>query len=214
MSATATNLGAHAPSDHGHEHGHAHGHDKSGTVIFGFWIFLMSDLIAFSLFIATYADAEWHGIANGPSPHELFSLGLPSLETLALLISTFTFGICTLGMKYNATMRRTIGWLVVTLAFGAIFLGIELYEFHEFWTEGNTPQVSGFLSAYYALVGMHGLHVTSGIIWGLLLIVQMKTMGMTELVKTRLMRLGLFWHMLDIVWIALFTKIYLMGVLS
>ncbi|KEO51976.1 cytochrome c oxidase subunit 3 [Thioclava pacifica] len=210
MSATMTNTGA-AGHTASHDHGH---HDKTGTVIFGFWIFLMSDLIAFSLMIANYADAEWHGIANGPSPHELFSLGLPTIETMALLISTFTFGICTLGMKYGASMKRTIGWLVLTLALGAIFLGIELYEFHEFWTDGNTPQVSGFLTAYYSLVGLHGLHVTSGIIWGIILMVQMKHFGMNDLLKSRLVRLGLFWHMLDIVWIALFTKVYLMGVLS
>ncbi|MQT59794.1 cytochrome o ubiquinol oxidase subunit III [Pseudomonas sp. FSL R10-0399] len=188
-------------------------HAKASEVIFGFWIFLMSDLVLFAALFATYAAMSSQGIAHGPTPAEVFDLGSAFIETLLLLLSSFTFGFAILAMKYSTSRARLLGWLGLTAVLGAAFVGFELHDYyvmietHDAW-----PQTSGFLSAYYLLTGTHAVHVSAGILWMIVLAVQVMTLGVNTPVKLRLLRLALFWHMLDIVWVGIFTFVYLFGV--
>ena len=194
------NLGAH----------HAHAHDKAETLVFGFWVFLMSDLIIFALMFANYVT-QLPGTAGGPGPKDLFTLGSAFTQTMVLLASSVTFGMASLTLKYEHGKAAILGWLAVTLALGCVFLALELRDFADMFSKGAYPSRSGFLSGFFGLVPLHGLHVTSGIIWGLVLMVQIVTLGLTTPVKTRLLRLGLFWHFLDIIWIGIFSVVYLGG---
>lgn len=194
------NLGAH----------HGHAHDKAETLVFGFWVFLMSDLIIFGLMLANYVT-QLPGTAGGPGPEELFSLGSAFIQTMILLASSVTFGMSSLALKYEHGKSALLGWLAVTLALGGAFLALELRDFSDMFARGAIPSRSGFLSGFFGLVPLHGLHVASGILWGLVLMVQVITLGLTTPVKTRLLRLGLFWHFLDIVWIGIFSIVYLGG---
>ena len=190
-------------------------HEAAEPAIFGFWIFLMSDLIIFATLFATYAAMSRQGIANGPSPADIFSLGKPLVETLVLLISSFTIGIAVLRMKYDSNATRTLLWLAVTALLGLVFVGLEAHEFYSMVVDDHaSPQTSGFLSAFFLLVGMHGVHVLGGILWSIILGVQLLHFGLIGMVKLRIMRLALFWHMLDIVWVCIFTFVYLTGVLT
>ena len=188
-------------------------HAKASEVIFGFWIFLMSDLVLFAALFATYAAMSSQGIARGPTPAEVFDLGSAFIETLLLLLSSFTFGFAILAMKYSTSRARLLGWLGLTAVLGAAFVAFELHDYyvmietHDAW-----PQTSGFLSAYYLLTGTHAVHVSAGILWMIVLAVQVMTLGVNTPVKLRLLRLALFWHMLDIVWVGIFTFVYLFGV--
>ena len=186
-----------------------------GGVIFGFWIFLMADLVIFGALFATYGAMSHQGIAQGPGPAQIFDLGAAFIETMLLLLSSFAFGLATLEMKYHARPGRLTGLLLVAGLLGAGFVAMEL---HDYWTmatvHGATPDVSGFLSAYYLLTGTHVLHVSAGILWMVVLLVQIRVLGLGHQVKSRLLRLGLFWHMLDIVWVGIFTFVYLFGVLA
>jgi len=188
-------------------------HDEG--VIFGFWVFLMADLIIFGALFATYAAMSTQGIAQGPSPAQVFDLNAAFFETALLLLSSFAFGFATLEMKYRGNPSRLSGLLILAGLLGAGFVAMEL---HDYWTmitvHDATPQTSGFLSAFYLLTGTHVLHVSSGIIWMIILLVQIRVMGVTPMVKSRILRLGLFWHMLDIVWVGIFTFVYLFGVLA
>ncbi|MGC3872479.1 cytochrome o ubiquinol oxidase subunit III [Halomonas sp. GXIMD04776] len=187
-------------------------HEAAESLLFGFWIFLMSDLVLFALLFATYAATSQHGIAGGPTPADLFELKNPFIETLLLLVSSFTFGLAALALKYRQDRSRLMFWLVVTFLLGAGFVVMEARDFMKMASEGHTPQQSAYLSAFFALVGTHGLHVTAGLMWILIMLVQVLVFGLAGEVKTRLLRLAIFWHMLDIVWICIFTFVYLFGV--
>ncbi|ADW74953.1 MULTISPECIES: cytochrome o ubiquinol oxidase subunit III [Rahnella] len=188
------------------EHGH---HDAGATKVFGFWIYLMSDCILFASLFATYAVLV-NGTAGGPSGKDIFELPFVLVETFCLLFSSITYGFAMLGMN-KGNKAAVNGWLFLTFLFGLGFIGMELYEFHHLIAEGYGPQRSGFLSGFFALVATHGLHVTCGLIWILTMMVQVSRRGLTEVNKTRLMCLSLFWHFLDVVWICVFTVVYLMG---
>ncbi|MBC7202075.1 MAG: cytochrome c oxidase subunit 3 [Pusillimonas sp.] len=188
-------------------------HEEAEEKIFGFWIFLMSDLVLFSVLFATYAAMSIQGVAQGPSPKDIFDLSPVFLETMVLLASSFTFGLAILELKYRKNRGRLALWLTLTGLLGALFVGLELNDYRILLTEhGAAPQTSGFLSAYYLLTGTHALHVSVAIIWLIVLAVQLATLGPVGPVKLRLMRLALFWHMLDIIWIGIFTFVYLYGV--
>ena len=185
-------------------------HPENGTAL-GFWLYLMSDCLIFAALFATYGVLG-RNYAGGPGGAELFDLKLVAITTAFLLLSSITFGFAMLQKQQNK-VGGTLGWLVVTGLFGLCFLGLELYEFHHLIHEGATPQSSAFLSAFFALVGTHGLHVTFGTIWLVVLMIQIAKHGLIHENKRRLMCLSMFWHFLDVVWIGVFTFVYLMGVL-
>ncbi|WP_336946769.1 cytochrome c oxidase subunit 3 [Asaia sp. HN010] len=185
---------------------------QAEEALFGFWVFLMSDLIIFSMLFVTYVTMG-HSLAGGPGPHQLFDLSSAAWETVALLASSFTCGLATLAMRYDRSVPKTLFWFVVTLLLGLVFLSLELHDFMSMAAEGGIPSRSGWLSASWALIGTHGLHVTSGCVWLLIMIAQTLKFGLDPLVQTRFMRLALFWHFLDIVWIGIFSIVYLLGVL-
>ncbi|TXN20384.1 cytochrome o ubiquinol oxidase subunit III [Methylobacterium sp. WL9] len=187
-----------------------HAHEPS--TMLGFWIYLMSDCLIFTVLFATYAVLG-RNYAAGPSPVDLFDLKLVALNTAMLLFSSITYGFAMLEMEKDK-LRTMQLWLVVTGLFGAAFIGIELYEFSHLIHEGATPQRSAFLSSFFALVGTHGLHVTFGIVWLIVLLIQTANRGLISENKRRLMCLSMFWHFLDVVWIGVFTFVYLMGVLQ
>lgn len=185
---------------------HAHG---DGGTLFGFWLYLMSDCLLFAVLFATFGVLG-RNYAAGPSGADLFDLRLVALNTSLLLLSSITYGFAMLQMAKNH-LGGTLGWLAITGLFGAAFVGIELYEFAHLIQEGATPQRSAFLSSFYALVGTHGLHVTLGVAWLVTLMVQAYQRGLIAENQRRLMCLSMFWHFLDVVWIGVFTFVYLMG---
>lgn len=189
-------------------------HERAAALLFGFWVFLMADLVIFALLFVTYAVMSRQGIATGPSPHDFFELRMPLAETAVLLVSSLTCGFTALALKYDAQKYATMRWLSLTLALGVVFVALEVMDFHTFIAKGAGPGVSGFLSAYFLLTGTHAVHVASGIIWGLILLLQLQVFGLVPVVQWRLMRLALFWHMLDVVWIGIFTVVYLQGRLA
>jgi cytochrome o ubiquinol oxidase subunit 3 len=185
-------------------------HPENGTLL-GFWLYLMSDCLVFACLFAIYGVLG-RSFAAGPSGADLFELPLVALNTTFLLLSSITYGFAMLEMQRNR-VRPTIAWLVVTGLLGLCFLSVELYEFAHLIHDGATPQRSAFLSSFFALVGTHGLHVTFGIVWLVTLMVQVGRRGFIPENKRRLMCLSMFWHFLDVVWIGVFTFVYLMGVL-
>ena len=185
-------------------------HEEAEEAVFGFWVFLMSDLVLFSLLFATYATMLGH-TAGGPGARQLYDLGSVSIETAALLVSSFTFGMASLAMKYAHRRPLLMFWLAVTLALGMVFLGLEIHDFITMIGKGGAPSRSGEMSAFFLLVGTHGLHVTFGSIWIIVMIVQIQVFGRIPIVKTRILRLGLFWHFLDIIWVCIFSVVYLQG---
>ncbi|KIZ50275.1 cytochrome (ubi)quinol oxidase subunit III [Pseudomonas sp. HR1] len=188
-------------------------HAEAEYSLFGFWIFLMSDALVFALLFAIYATLQ-HATAGGPVARDVFEIGSVTLQTLVLLASSFTYGLASLAMKYHeGRLRPLVTWLLVTLALGLVFLGLEVHDFLGMADKGALPQRSAFLSAFFALVGMHGVHVASGCLWLVVMLVQLRVFGLDTPVKTRLMRLGLFWHFLDIVWVAILSVVYLQGLL-
>jgi len=189
------------------EHPHPEGH----STMLGFWIYLMSDCLIFAILFACYAVLGGN-YAAGPAPKDLFDLNLIALNTAMLLFSSITYGFAVLGMQ-QGKLRMTQIWLGVTGLFGAAFLAIELYEFAHLIHLGATPQRSAFLSAFFTLVGTHGLHVTFGIIWLVTLMVQLGKHGLVAANRRRVMCLSMFWHFLDVIWIGVFTFVYLMGML-
>ena len=189
------------------EHPHPEGH----STMLGFWIYLMSDCLIFAILFACYAVLGGN-YAAGPAPKDLFDLKLIALNTAMLLFSSITYGFAVLQMQ-QGKVKGTQLWLAITGLFGLAFLSIELYEFHHLIELGATPQRSAFLSAFFTLVGTHGLHVTFGIIWLVTLMVQVSWKGLIPANKRRLMCLSMFWHFLDVVWIGVFTIVYLMGML-
>lgn len=186
-------------------------HPENGTLL-GFWLYLMSDCLIFAVLFAVYAVLG-RNYAAGPSGADLFDLPLVALNTSLLLLSSITYGFAMLEMQRNR-LRPVLAWLVVTGLLGAGFIGLELYEFMHLIHEGAGPQRSAFLSSFFTLVGTHGLHVTFGIIWLVTLMVQISRGGLIAANRRRLMCLSMFWHFLDVVWIGVFTFVYLMGSLQ
>ncbi|MCR9088651.1 MAG: cytochrome c oxidase subunit 3 [Rhodobacteraceae bacterium] len=200
--------------------GDAHGEDhaKSETLLFGFWVFLMSDLILFGMLFSTYVVMR-DATAGGPGPEDLFDLGSVALQTGALLLSSLTCGMASLALKYDdasdaPVLPRTLGkWLVLTFLFGAVFLALEVHDFLTMFAAGATPMRSGWMSAFTALVGLHGLHITVGLIWILVLISQIEMKPLRGVIKQRIMMWALYWHFLDIIWIGIFSIVFLGGLL-
>nr|WP_315431331.1 cytochrome o ubiquinol oxidase subunit III [uncultured Albidiferax sp.] len=185
-------------------------HVENGTLL-GFWLYLMSDCLIFACLFAVHGVVG-RSYAAGPTGADLFDLPLVALNTSMLLLSSITYGFAMLEMQKNK-VRSTLAWLAVTGLFGLAFIGLELYEFAHLLHEGAGPQRSAFLSSFFTLVGTHGLHVTFGIIWLVTLMVQVSRHGLVPENRRRLMCLSMFWHFLDVVWIGVFTFVYLMGVL-
>ncbi|HEY0681995.1 MAG TPA: cytochrome o ubiquinol oxidase subunit III [Steroidobacter sp.] len=188
-----------------------HDHEAGGSTLLGFWIYLMSDCLIFAVLFATYGVLGGN-YAAGPGPKDLFDLSLVAVNTSMLLFSSITYGFAMLA-SYRNNVAGTQFWLAITGLFGAAFLGIELYEFAHMIHEGATPQRSAFLSSFFTLVGTHGLHVTFGIVWLITLMVQIGKHGLNKANARRLACLSLFWHFLDVIWIGVFTFVYLMGML-
>ena len=189
---------------------HAH-HDTGGNTVFGFWLYLMTDCILFACVFATYAVLVNH-TAGGPSGKDIFELPYVLGETALLLVSSCTYGFAMIA-AHRGFKGQTLAWLAATFVLGAGFIGMELNEFHHLIAEGFGPDKSAFLSSFFTLVGMHGLHVTAGLVWMIVMMLQVSRRGLTDRNNTRLMCLSLFWHFLDIVWICVFSFVYLMGVL-
>jgi len=182
-----------------------------GTKAFGFWIYLMSDLVMFSALFATHAVLA-HNYAGGPTGKDLFDLSYTFVETLVLLCSSTACGLIMLAV-HAQKRRKAFGWLVITFLLGLGFIAMEINEFSGMIQEGFGPDKSAFLSAFFTLVGTHGAHVTFGLIWMAVMGGQILAKGLTRPVQSRLMRFSMFWHFLDIVWIGIFTFVYLMGVM-
>lgn len=195
------NLRFYVPGEH---------HVENGTLL-GFWLYLMSDCLVFACLFAMYAVLG-RSYAAGPSGADLFDLPLVAVNTSLLLLSSITYGFAMLEMQKNK-VRPVLAWLAVTGLLGAGFIGLELFEFTHLIREGAGPQRSAFLSSFFTLVGTHGLHVTFGIVWLVTLMVQVSRGGLIAENRRRLMCLSMFWHFLDVVWIGVFTFVYLMGVL-
>ena len=185
-------------------------HPANGTLL-GFWVYLMSDCLVFACLFAAYGVLG-RNYAGGPTGAELFDLKLVALNTSLLLLSSITYGFAVLEMQRKRVVP-TQAWLLITGLLGAGFVGIELTEFAHLIHEGAGPQRSAFLSSFFALVSTHGLHVSFGILWLLVLMVQVGRFGLIAANRRRLMCLSMFWHFLDVVWIGVFTFVYLMGVL-
>jgi len=194
----------HAVAHDDHEH-----HDTGGNTVFGFWLYLMTDCILFACVFATYAVLVNH-TAGGPSGKGIFELPYVLGETALLLVSSCTYGFAMIA-AHRGFKGQTLAWLAATFVLGAGFIGMELNEFHHLIAEGFGPDKSAFLSSFFTLVGMHGLHVTAGLVWMVIMMLQVSKRGLTDRNNTRLMCLSLFWHFLDIVWICVFTIVYLMG---
>jgi cytochrome o ubiquinol oxidase subunit 3 len=183
---------------------------KRIVVAYGFWIFLLSDIVMFSALFAAYAVLA-RATAGGPGGAELFNQTSVAIETACLLASSYSCGLMALAI---GSRRRggTYLFALVTFVLGAAFLALELREFSDMIARGATPQSSAFLSAFFTLVGCHGLHVTAGLIWLAVMMAQLAIKGLRANVERRLICFSLFWHALDIVWVWLFTVVYLMGV--
>jgi cytochrome o ubiquinol oxidase subunit 3 len=179
------------------------------VVGYGFWIFLLSDIIMFSALFATYAVLSGQ-TAGGPSAHELFELRRVGIETLCLLFSSYTCGLALLSVE-RRHLRAFYCCAALTFVLGATFLGLELSEFAGMIARDAGPSRSAFLSAFFALVGLHGAHVTVGLIWLTFMVAQTAYRGPRDFVRRRLLCFSLFWHALDIIWVALLTLVYLMG---
>lgn len=184
-------------------------HDADDRTQFGFWVYVMTDCVLFATLFATFAVLR-NNTYGGESGHELFSLPFVLTETLILLTSSFTCGLALLAVRARQT-RHVIGWLAVTFLLGVAFLGMELSEFAKLADEGNSWTRSAFLSSFFTLVGTHGLHIASGLIWMLVMIVQVARRGLIRPITRKLALLGIFWHFLDVVWIFIFSVVYLWG---
>lgn len=178
----------------------------------GFWVYLMTDCLLFAALFATFAVLRG-GTFGGPTGSEIFDLPFVLLETIVLLTSSFTVGLAILGSA-RGYKKQTIFWLLATFALGAFFLGLELSEFTKLAAEGNSWTRSGFLSSYFTLVGTHGLHIAVGLLWLAVMIVRLWRFKFKQTDLNRLALFGLFWHFLDVVWIFIFTIVYLIGSMS
>jgi cytochrome o ubiquinol oxidase subunit 3 len=184
---------------------------KSIVVPYGFWLFVLSDMILFSALFASYATLV-HATDGGPTGGQLFHRNLVAVETIALLISSFVCGLAMITAR-RSNMAWTQVWLILTGLLGLTFLAIELYEFGTMIGEGAGPQRSAFLSAFFTLVGCHGVHVTAGLLWLGTMMAQIWAKGFQPHIMRRLLCFSVFWHALDIIWVAIFTIVYLIGTL-
>lgn len=187
----------------------AHTYDKT---YFGFWTYLMTDLVLFATLFATYAvlhDNTW----GGPTAGEIFSMPFVLVETMLLLTSSFTVGLAMLAIR-SSQKALALAWFIITFLLGAGFLGMELYEFNKLVHEGLAWHANAFMSSFFTLVGTHGAHIAVGLLWMAVMMVKLVKDGATHNNVRRLTLLGLFWHFLDIVWIFIFTFVYLMGAAS
>jgi cytochrome o ubiquinol oxidase subunit 3 len=187
-------------------------HHPENPTVLGFWLYLMSDTLVFACLFAAYGVLG-RNYAGGPSGADLFSLPLVAVNTSLLLLSSITYGFVVIQMQ-RKRQGATLAWLALTGLLGAGFVGIELHEFANLIHDGNGPQRSAFLSSFFTLVGTHGLHVTFGIVWVLTLMAQIARHGLIAANRRRLMCLSMFWHFLDVIWIGVFTFVYLMGALQ
>ena len=189
---------------------HGEAHEDAEKTVFGFWVFLMSDLIIFGILFASYASyLDPIGMAGGPGPKDLFDLTSVAIQTAFLLIGGIAYAGVSLALKYDQGRARIIGWLLVCAVLGAGFLFFEVKDFITQAGEGGVPQASGWISSYWALVGLHGIHVFSGILWIFATIGQIATRGLDDVVKVRLSMLGVFWHFLDLIWVGIFSFVFL-----
>ena len=186
-----------------------HEETYNDRVMFGFWVYLMTDLLMFAVLFAVYAVLH-DNTMGGPGGRELFSMPMALAETLILLTSSFTAGIGMLGARLG-NKKQVLTWFGITFALGLAFLSIELYEFAEFIHEGHTLSVNAFLSSFFILVGTHGVHITSGLLWMAITLIFVMKRGLNQHMVRKLGYLSLFWHFLDIVWIFIFTVVYLMA---
>ncbi len=186
-------------------------HHPPNSTMLGFWLYLMSDCLIFAVLFAVYAVLG-RNYAAGPSGADLFDLQLVAINTALLLFSSITYGFAMIAMQARKK-AQVLSWLAVTGLLGLGFLAIELYEFYHLIHQGAGPARSAFLSSFFTLVGTHGLHVTFGCIWLVTLMFQVHKLGLTPANRRRLMCLSMFWHFLDVVWIGVFTFVYLMGVM-
>jgi len=201
---------------HAHAHAHAHGghdghHDMEELRKFGFWIFLITDIIMFAALFATYLVLR-EGTAGGPGPKDIIEMPGIIASTFILLTSSFTSGLAVLAMNAGSK-KGLIGWLIVTVALGASFIWLEITEFLHLVHEGYTISTSAFMSSFYTLVGTHGLHVTVGLFWITGIVIQLARRGITPVTRRKVHVTSLYWHFLDAVWIFVFTIVYLMGVM-
>lgn len=194
---------------HNHEARRQEGQAAANKTIFGFWVYLMTDCILFASLFATFVVLR-NNTFGGPELSSLLSLNYSLALTLILLTSSFTCGLAILSARYQKK-QQVVLWLGVTFILGLTFLGMELSEFRKLAAEGNSWQRSGSLSAYFTLVGTHGLHISAGLIWIALLIRRVLSQGLGAVTVRRLVMMSLFWHFLDIIWIFIFTVVYLMG---
>jgi len=185
--------------------------EVNDRTFFGFWVYIMTDCILFAILFAAYAVLH-NNTYGGPSSHDLFSPSFVLAETMLLLLSSFTSGLAMLS-THKKDKNKVIWWFFVTFLLGAGFVGLELWEFFHLIGEGYTWKTSGFLTAFFTLVGTHGLHVSLGLLWMIVLIVPVMKNGLNHVNLKRLTCLKMFWHFLDVVWIFIFTLIYLMGVI-
>ncbi|MXO67012.1 cytochrome c oxidase subunit 3 [Altericroceibacterium endophyticum] len=189
---------------------HDDAHLQAESTVFGFWVFLMSDLIIFGILFASYASyLDPIGLAGGPGPQDLFDVKSVAIQTAFLLFGGVAYGGVSLSVKYEQGRAKLILWLLICAVLGAGFLFFEIKDFISQAGEGGTPQVSGWLSSYWLLVGLHGFHVFSGILWIIAMIGQISTRGVDDVVKVRLSMLGVFWHFLDLIWVGIFSFVFL-----
>jgi cytochrome o ubiquinol oxidase subunit 3 len=186
--------------------------DDTSKTYFGFWVYLMTDCVLFASLFATFAVLR-NNTFGGPAGHELFSLPFVLTETLILLTSSFTCGLAILA-AHRQDKARVLTWFAITFLLGLTFLGMELHEFSNLVHEGNSWRRSGFLSAFFTLVGTHGLHIATGLLWMIVLLVQVMRRGLVSATIKRLTLLSMFWHFLDVIWIFIFTIVYLAGALQ
>lgn len=184
----------------------------SEKTVFGFWVYVMTDCVLFASLFATFAVLRGNTY-GGPDGQELFSLPFVLAETLILLTSSFTCGLAMLAV-HRGDKTQVLAWFGITFLLGLAFLGLELHEFSNLYHEGNSWQRSGFLSSFFTLVGTHGLHITIGLLWMGVMMYNVIKRGITKASMRRLTMLGIFWHFLDIVWIFIFSIVYLLGALS
>jgi len=183
--------------------------ESDEKTIFGFWVYIMTDCVLFATLFAAFAVLRNNTFGGQPGS-DLFSLPFVLAETLILLTSSFVCGMAILAARQNQR-QRVLVWLTVTFLLGIAFLSLEITEFNHLIQEGNSWRLSGFLSAFFTLVGTHGLHITAGLIWMAVMMVRIFQFGLTAANTRRLTLLSLFWHFLDVVWIFIFSVVYLMG---
>jgi cytochrome o ubiquinol oxidase subunit III len=191
--------------------GYGEGEHHAEVTVFGFWTFLMSDLVTFGIVFAIFGTMT-AATAGGPGPAEITDLTSIAIQTALLLGSSFFFSWASLSMKYDRGVWRTLIWLSAAATSALFFLIFELIDFHHMIEIGATPDRSGYLSAVWALVGLHGLHVAGGLVWMGAITGQILLFGLTDDVKSRVTRMGLYWHFLDVVWVGIFSIVYLAGV--